>query len=387
MSDYKNQETASWDAGRVRDGGSRSSGSGGTGHPRKHRRPKRMGGIQYALLIVVISMILAGAGWLLINDFCSFNKPEVTTTVEITADDNIGSVATKLKNAGLIEYKWFFDLFATMAHAKSTIGIGTYTLNSDMDYMALITAMHNSSGSMNTDTVRVTIPEGYTVRQIITLLASKGVNTEDALTEAAQSATFDYDFIDNHSEDISRLEGYLFPDTYDFYLNEKPASALRRLLSNFASKMDDDVMAQVDQSGYSLKQIITVASLIEKETAGKDQADIASVIYNRLKGTGSAEGTYGKLQIDASLLYALPDHTGEITSADMKTDSPYNLYQNAGLPPTPIANPGMTSIEAALKPNSTDYYYYALGKDGVHHFFKTYAEHQKFVNSDEYAGN
>lgn len=346
-----------------------------------------MGGIQYALIIVVVSMILAGVGWLLINDFCSFNKPEVTTTVEITADDNIGSVAAKLKDAGLIEYKWFFDMFATMAHAKDTIGIGTYTLNSDMDYMALITAMHNSSGSMNTDTVRITIPEGYTVRQIITLLASKGVNTEDALTEAAQTATFDYDFIDNKSEDISRLEGYLFPDTYDFYLNEKPASALRRLLSNFASKMDDDMMTQVDQSGYSLKQIITIASLIEKETAGTDQADIASVIYNRLNGTGSAEGTYGMLQIDASLLYALPDHTGAITNADMKTDSPYNLYQNAGLPPTPIANPGMTSIEAALKPNSTDYYYYALGKDGVHHFFKTYAEHQKFVNSDQYAGN
>lgn len=387
MSDYKNQETASWDANRVRSEGDRSQGTQGNVRPRKRPRRRRLGGIQYALVVLIISMILAGVGWLLINDFCSFNKPETTATVEVTADDSIGSVATKLQKAGLIEYKWFFRMFATMAHAKDTIGIGTYTLNSDMDYMALITAMHNSSGSMNNDTVRITIPEGYTVRQTIALLASKGVNTEEALTEAAQTATFDYDFIDNNSEDISRLEGYLFPDTYDFYLNEKPASALRRLLSNFASKMDDDIMSQVDSSGYSLKQIITIASLIEKETAGQDQADIASVIYNRLTGTGSAEGTYGMLQIDASLLYALPDHTGAITSTDMKTDSPYNLYKNAGLPPTPIANPGMVSIKAALAPNSTDYYYYALGKDGTHHFFKTYTEHQKFVNSDEYAEN
>ena len=103
--------------------------------------------------------------------------------------------------------------------------------------------------SMNTDTVRVTIPEGYTVKQIITLLAKNGVNTEANLTQAAQTATFSYDFIDNSSNDISRLEGYLFPDTYDFYVNEKPESALRRLISNFTTKMDDD-----------MKNLLTVCS-------------------------------------------------------------------------------------------------------------------------------
>lgn len=123
-------------------------------------------------------------------------------------------------------------------------------------------------------------------------------------------------------------------------------------------------MTQVEESSYSLQEIITIASLIEEETDGTDQANIASVIYNRLEGSGNKQGTYGLLQIDASLLYALPDHTGPITSADMQTDSPYNLYQNAGLPPTPISNPGLASIDAALNPNSTDYYYYALGTDG-----------------------
>ena len=114
-------------------------------------------------------------------------------------------------------------------------------------------------------------------------------------------------------------------------------------------------MTQVEESSYSLQEIITIASLIEEETDGTDQANIASVIYNRLEGSGNKQGTYGLLQIDASLLYALPDHTGPITSADMQTDSPYNLYQNAGLPPTPISNPGLASIDAALNPNSTDY--------------------------------
>lgn len=116
--------------------------------------------------------------------------------------------------------------------------------------------------------------------------------------------------------------------------------ALDRLIRNFVSRMDEDRMTQVEESSYSLQEIITIASLIEEETDGTDQANIASVIYNRLEGSGNKQGTYGLLQIDASLLYALPDHTGPITSADMQTDSPYNLYQNAGLPPTPISNPG-----------------------------------------------
>ena len=215
---------------------------------------------------------------------------------------------------------------------------------------------------------------------------TKVLGGPEALTEAAQTGDFDYDFIDNDSEDLSRLEGFLFPDTYEFYVGHNAEDALDRLLRNFVSRMDEDRMAQVEESNYSLREIITIASLIEEETDGTDQANIASVIYNRLEGPGDKQGTYGLLQIDASLLYALPDHEGAITSADMQTDSPYNLYQHAGLPPTPISNPGLASIDAALNPNSTDYYYYALGTDGLHHFSTTLAEHNAFVNSSSYGG-
>jgi UPF0755 protein len=149
--------------------------------------------------------------------------------------------------------------------------------------------------------------------------------------------------------------------------------------------MDGDRMTEVKKSSYSLKQIITIASLIEKETTGSDQSQIAAVIYNRLNDSGS-HGTYRMLNVDASLLYVLPDHTGSITSKDKETNSPYNLYRNAGLPPTPIANPGVKAIDAALNPDHTDYYYYALGTDDTHHFFETYQEHQNFLDSSEYAG-
>ena len=381
MADYKRGDTASGNTDQVRQGRQERQAA----RPRK-RRKRRFNFITYILFVVVTSAILAGVGWLLMNDLCAFNKEDITATIEVTADDSVATIATKLKDAGLIEYKWFFRIFAAVANAQEKIGTGTYELNTDMDYRALIMGMRNASGNLNSDTVRVTIPEGYTVTQIIKLLADKGVNTEEALLEAAKTADFGYEYISNSSEDISRLEGYLFPDTYDFYLNEKPANALKRLITNFDSKLDDDLLAQAEARGYSLKEIITIASLIEKETDGTDQTKIASVIYNRLEGPGDKGGTYGMLQIDASLLYALPDHEGAITSADMQVDSKYNLYKYAGLPPTPIANPGLTAIEAALEPDETSYYYYALGKDGKHHFTSTLAEHNAFISSGDYGG-
>ena len=382
MSDFKKGDTASWDSEQVRRG---QTDPKRTARPRKRRRRRHINPFVYILLVLLISALLAGIGWLLACDLCAFNRGEIReVTVEVTAEDSLGDVADKLEEAGLIKYKWLFRLFAAFSNAEEKIGIGTYELNTDMDYRALIVGMHSSSGNLNADTVTVTIPEGYTVRQTISLLAEKGVNTEEALTEAAQTANFDYDFIDNDSEELSRLEGYLFPDTYEFYVGHNAKDALNKLIDNFVSRMGEDRMAQVEASDYSLSEIITIASLIEEETDGSDQANIASVIYNRLNNTSYE--TAGLLQIDASLLYALPDHTGAITNEDKAVDSPYNLYKYKGLPPTPISNPGLAAIEAALNPAETNYYYYALGTDGKHHFSTTLVEHNAFLASDQYAG-
>ncbi|MEY8387757.1 endolytic transglycosylase MltG [Oscillospiraceae bacterium 38-13] len=391
MSDFHNSDTASWDAGQVR----REQPQRPQRPPqrKRRRRRRRMNPFLFILLhltfVALASALLGCGGWLLFSDFCSFNRsafPVAEKVVEVSAEDTVDTIADKLAAAGLIEYKWFFKLYANVTNAEEEIGMGSYTLNTDMDYHALVAGMRSVSGSMNEDTVRVTIPEGYTVAKTIELLAKNGVNTEAALTEAAQKADFDYSFIDNESEDISRLEGYLFPDTYDFYVGEKPANALNRLIKNFNSKIDDELLAASEARGYDLHKVITIASLIERETAGGDQAYIASVIYNRLDGPGDKAGTNGLLQVDASLLYGLPDHEGGITQSDLEADTPYNLYKYKGLPPTPIANPGWNAIEAALQPEETDYYYYALGKDGQHHFFATYNEHLAFVNSNEYGG-
>ncbi|MEG0780116.1 MAG: endolytic transglycosylase MltG [Oscillospiraceae bacterium] len=377
MANYEKQDTTGWDAERVR-----HSEEPERRRPRKRRR-NPMSVVLYVAFVLVTSAILAGVGWLLANDLCAFNKPPLEVTIEISNEDNLSSVAKKLKTEGLIEYKWFFKLFGAVANAEEKIGGGSYTLNSDMDYRALIAAMENGSGNLNSATVKVTIPEGYTVAQTIALLAENKVSTVELLTQAAQTQKFDYPFIDNvNLGSASRLEGYLFPDTYEFYVGEAPESALKRLISNFNKKLDEEIKTLIQNSGHTTQEIITIASLIEKETDGNDQSRISSVIYNRMRTRGE---TAGLLQIDAALLYAIPSHAGVITNEDKKIDSPYNLYTHKGLPPTPIANPGLASIRAALKPETTDFYFYALGKDGVHHFFKTYREHVNFLNSGEAA--
>lgn len=380
MADYRKGDTASWDTEQVRRSQSQQ-------RPRKKKKKNPfLRFIGYILFVAITSAVLAGVGWLLMNDLCAFNKENITATIEVTADDDVSTIADKLKDAGLIEYKWFFRLFGVVANADEKIGIGTYELNTDMDYRALIMGMRNSSGNMNAETVTVTIPEGYTVMQTLRLLAEKGVNTEENLVEAAKTADFGYEYISS-SEDVSRLEGFLFPDTYEFYVNEKASSAIKRLIDNFDRKLDDELLEAAQAKGYSLKEIVTIASLIEKETDGTDQAKIASVIYNRLNGEGDKGGTYGYLQVDAALLYGLENHEGAITNADKEADTKYNLYKYTGLPPTPIANPGLSSIQAALEPEQTGYYYYALGKDGRHRFFTNYNDHVNFLNSGDYIGN
>lgn len=385
MSYEEKYNTARWDAESVRRTERSQRPISNAERKKRKRKGERRRFMLWLIFVLVVSAILAGVGWLLANDMCSFNKEPVTTTIEITKDDNINTVSKKLEQEGLIEYRWFFKLFGRIRHAEDKIGIGKYELNSDMDYNALINGMRNKNATLNADTVKVSIPEGYNVRQTISLLAKYGVNTEESLLDAAKNATFDYWFIDNNSKgDFIRLEGYLFPDTYDFFVGEDATHALNRLLSNFNAKMTDELTEKIQNSPYSMNQILTIASLIEKETDGADREKIASVIYNRLNNVGE---TYHKLQIDASLIYGLGDrYTGTLTAAELEYNTPYNLSLYEGLPPTPIANPGLASIQAAVEPASTGYYFYALGTDGAHHFFKTYHEHVSFVNSAQYAG-
>ena len=390
MSEDRFYDTARYDTQQVRDEARRRAQieSRRAAQREAERRKRRFlrGLLRFVLwltFVVAASFALSGVGWLLANDFAAFNKEPLSATITITKDDDLNSVADKLKDKGMIEYKWFFKLFGKVAHAEDKIGIGDHELNTTMDYSALINHMRSSSGALTSETVRVTIHEGATVKQIIELLAEYGVSTVEELTDAAANYDYTYPFITGQKGDIRRLEGYLFPDTYEFYVNGNAANAIGKLLSNFNAKLDT-LQDGLDSSGRTLSEVVTVASLIEKETDGRDQANIASVIYNRLNNVGE---TYHLLQIDASQIYGLGDrYTGKLSQADLDIDTPYNTHIHEGLPPTPISNPGLASLRAALEPSETGYYFYALGKDGVHHFFATYREFLNFVNSGNYGG-
>ena len=345
---------------------------------RRKKRSGLSGAAIYAIFVIGVYALLACIGWVAANDVLALNKPEKTATITITNDDSFGDVAEKLKDEGLIEYKFLFNLFATFTRSKDDVVAGTFTLNTDMDYRALLSGM--SANSATRATVTVTIPEGYTVDQIFTLLEEKGVASVEDLQDMAANHDYAFSFLqDLEMGDYHRLEGYLYPDTYEFTTPQNSLYVINKMLVRFDEQFTDAMRQEVADSGRTIHEIITIASMIEKETDGNDRADIASVIYNRLNNPSG--GTQGYLQIDATLAYI---NGGKVpTEADKSIDSPYNTYLYKGLPAGPISNPGLESIKAAMNPNSTSYYYYALGDDGVHHFFKTRREQQNFIATQE----
>lgn len=353
--------------------------------PRRPRKKRRSAGrtaalvLLYVAVVIGVSVMLACIGWVFAGDVLALNKEYKSVTFTVTSEEPFDAVVDRLKNEGLIEYKLLFKIFAAVTHKTDTLAAGTYTLTTDMDYRALLAGMR--ANSANRAQVRVTIPEGYTTDQIFSLLEEKGVSTVQDLREAAAEHDYAFDFLqDIPLGDYHRLEGYLMPATYDFYTPHDPIYALNKLLVYFDSQvLNDSMMAQVENSGHSLHDILTIASMIERETTGEDRTDIASVIYNRLNN--STGGTMGYLQIDATLVYI--NGGKEPSEADKSIDSPYNTYLYQGLPAGPIANPGLESIVAALNPAQSKNYYYALGDDNIHHFFRTYDQHQAFIASQE----
>ncbi|MCD8376568.1 MAG: endolytic transglycosylase MltG [Oscillospiraceae bacterium] len=357
----------------------------------------------YVAFIIGASMLLGTLGWNLATDVLAFNKGDTTVEVTLSSDYfeisteetettdedgqtstettttyqvDMGYVAQQLKDNGLIRYKWLFRLFVSVTGSGTKFRPGSYTLDTTMDYRALVTNMGSSNS--NRATVSITFIEGSTVDQIFQQLEDNGVASVEDLQETAASYDFDYDFLEDlELGDYLRLEGYLFPDTYEFYLEESAISVLDRFLDRLDEIFTEELREQAEEMGYSVHEILTIASIIERETTGSDRATIASVIYNRLERP--TDETLGYLNMDSTIYYV----TGTtVTVEDYQTvDSPYNTYLYTGLPPGPIANPGYSSIYAALNPEDTDYYYYTMNPETEEHdFSSTYVEHTAKIN-------
>ena len=293
-------------------------------------------------------------------------------------------IIEKLYHNGLIRYRSLFKLYADISDAEEDIDPGIYDLNTRYDYHALVNMM--SASSSRTVVEDVLIPEGYTCRQIFAMLEEKRICTaQDLAAYAASGELKDYWFLENVERGQGYcLEGFLFPDTYDFYKNSTPREVLEKLLDNFERRFDEEMQAQIETlnanvtgGGYGVREVAIVASMIEKEAAAPSEAPaIAGVIYNRLFRW---DGTPAYLNIDASIVYALDGKT-DLTREDLQVDSPYNTYTHTGLTPTPISNPGLSSLRAALNPENHNYYYYVLNPEtGMHTFSTTYEEHSANV--------
>ena len=382
MSDRKKTGTTSWNAAEVR----RQTAPGSAEKKVQKKKKVRLGWLWYILGVLVASALLAGIAWLMVNDVCALNKKPLTATVEVERGDSVSVVTDKLKDAGLIESKLLFRVFAMIFDAEEVITPGTYELDTDMDFRCLIQSMQSSLSIVPPGVVMVTIPEGYTVQQTIAVLAEKGVCSEEELIEAAKNHVFtEYDFVDNENlGEITRLEGYLAPDTYEFFEDSSPEAALSRMLENFESWMSVEVRDQIVKSGYTLDEIVIMASLIEKEAIGDDEErkNIGSVLYNRIENPSFE--TYGLLQLDSTIYYILRSQGLPDEEFSTSIESGYNTYLYPGLPVGAICNPSRSALMAAVYPNDTDYYYFAYGIDNVSHFFYDYNEHLNFVNSDMY---
>ena len=362
--------------------------------PRKSAKRRRSakarvaGAFLYVLFVIGLSAILATLGWVWACDLLGLNKEHISIEVTIDESTDFNSVVDMLEEEGLIQYKFLFKLYAKFSHAEDKIAPGTYELTTEMDYHALVSSMGSSSSTrLTTD---VTIKEGLTIDQVFELLEDRGVTTVEKLRDMAANWDYAFDWLqDRPLGDYHRLEGYLFPDTYKFEMGENPKYVINKMLVNFDAKMEEYIDQYTgEEAEYSLHDIVTIASMIEKETDGtsneerNDYRSIASVIYNRLE---HPEGeTVGYLQIDATLVYI---NGGRVpTEADKLIDSPYNTYLYTGLPAGPISNPGITSLLAAMNPDSTNYYFYVLNPETKQHeYTRTYAEHQVLV--DRYSSN
>ena len=363
---------------------------------KREQRSGCLGGLMYFLFILCLSIALAFFAWMAASDVMALNKRSFTATVDLPTsaftsetvivkkDDgteeekiithaDLKYVSNTLKQAGLVHYSWLFEFFCKISNADVKFDPGEYELKSSYDYRALVQNMREGAGAMVT--VDVTIPEGFTMQDIFRRLEENKVATYDAFLKAAAEYNFKYDFVEASSyAGAARLEGYLFPDTYQFYVSMEASSAINKLLNNFYLKYNNDMISQTEKMGLTVKDIVTVASIIEKEAKlEEDRAYVASVIYNRLVNGIS-------LGMDSTILYLYQDHKGEPTAEMLADNSPYNTHLNVGLPPTPICNPGLASITAALNPAESNYYYFYADPDSDKlNFFTSYEEFSNYA--------
>jgi UPF0755 protein len=285
--------------------------------------------------------------------------------VDVPEGTSFRQVAALLEREGIIANRWAFLLLGKMTMADRRIRAGEYALDAGMRPRAILADMQSGRVVRH----QMTIPEGYTAAQIADLLEQKGLASRSEFLRLVHDRTF----IRSLNLEAASLEGYLFPDTYRFSRHTQPRDLVTAMVDELWQAFTPELRTRAREVNMTPHQVLTLASLIEKETSvGVERPLISSVFHNRLRRRIP-------LQSDPTVIYGITDFNGNLTKRDLAVASPYNTYRVAGLPPGPIASPGADSIRAALYPAATSYLYFVSRNDGTHKFSSTLVEHNRAV--------
>ncbi|MEA2706869.1 MAG: hypothetical protein QOH22_1657 [Gemmatimonadaceae bacterium] len=296
---------------------------------------------------------------------CGQKPYGASTRVIIPRGATFAEAADSLSKANLVGWRKMFRVYARLTGGDRNIKPGTYLLRHGTPWKDIVGALHGGHGLVNT----ITIPEGYTISQIAPLLAK----TLKVPVESVQAAVRDTSLLARLDLPNPTLEGYLFPDTYAFPLGTTASQAVHEMVYDFERRWKPDWDAKASALKINRNDLVTMASIVEKEArVPEERPVIAAVYYNRLK-----KGML--LQADPTVQYALGHHVGRVLYKDLTVKSPYNTYVNKGLPPGPVAAPGVASLAAAANPANVPYLYFVASPDGHHEFRMTLQEHTSAI--------
>jgi len=356
--------------------------------PKKKKKPH--GGAAVAAMLavsVLAAAVLSFVGISALRDIFAMGREGGDITLEIPANQSTGQVIDILHEAGLIRQRGLCKLFMRftsgikekhITNTREEYVAGPYMVNAGMGLEELLDAF--KAQPKTSETASLLFPEGYTVKQIAGKISENRVTGMDAIRRAMMSTDFDYPFLNGLNTDgrYYRYEGYLFPDTYEFYINENANNALRRMFDNFAKKwVANKFNEQAAAMGLSIDQVVILASIIQKEAADASQMkDVSGVLHNRLNHPAD----YPMLECDSTRDYVMATIATEMDpGSTVYWHDMYNTYRCVGLPAGPICSPGIDAISAALNPGKHSYYYFQHDKNGKIYLSKTKAEHNRIT--------
>lgn len=348
---------------------------------KKKRRKKGGGSVIFGVVlsVVIISVSILAAVFILksAKEIVGLGRADVEIVVDIPMNSSTEDIANQLFGEGIIEDVNLFRLFSRFKKADGTYIAGTHKLSQNMDYNSIIETLQEEAENQR-ETADIVFQEGITVYAAAQKLEEKGICNADEFIEVFNSSSFGFDFEENvkvSSMKFYKMEGYLFPDTYQFYLEEDPRVVAKKIYKNFEARVTPDLRGRMSDLDMEMEEVLTLASIVQAEAANtRDMKNVASVFYNRL----NAPDEFPLLQSDPTTNYVEDIIMPNIEVRSEKMFEAYDTYRGAGLPPGPICNPGLDAINAVLYPAETDYFYFCSNLEtGEFYYAETLEQHEQ----------